>query len=891
MDGLRQQRIDAVECWTEAELRAVRYLSELEGLTKGKGYLDRLAGDIRVWRKGHVRPFAGWSLYARFRKEPDTRDIGRYLTWLEQKGRLDSYLDRSVSYIYLRDLGKALDDPAVMVKMRRTVAGVKRELLERAATKHKAEGRAEQASGWPNRLGNERTGGRTDSQTEGLAGQQTSKWAGGRTAGWSDGRTRAFAGGGASGAVLQGAAGFMAGFADLDGLYRWGQKEGVEDAVIWVTGKLAEAAAHIPDSLSPEHAQRKLIKIIVGVVLHVYDELEEGTPEKERAARLDEAIRIGYSYGLTYPFVDDLLDSGVLDNGEKERFSALLRESLLTGEVPAWEEREEWRPDNLPLIRYVYGELREAFEYIRSRQQGERLRSFLEQGYVFYAAQEADRSKTLLKPDYTSEELYVPLMIKSASSRSIVRSVLRSPAMEEVEARLFYYGIYNQLSDDFADLFDDLEAGAVTPYTYYWTHHAARPELTNPFELYWAVIAHLLHGVYRSDGRTREVLLDRTINGLKRCRARLGADRYRKLMDLFAAGMGEFRGVLDRLAQHAVDVDFLDKLLRDRLAGSLRVAREEERVFRETLRTVRKRVDAVLRVEAPDKLGSAASCPKKASEPDSESGCVYGGTSGFTVVEAANYSLEGGGKRLRPILAWFMGVQEYGLPQQAVEPLMRSLEYMHTASLIFDDLPSQDNALLRRGRASLHERYGTATAELAGLFLMQKAVEEQASLQGFRAAAINRMMVYAAQAAQQMCLGQELDLASSGKELGVQELERICYYKTGLAFEACLIMPALLAGAGQEELEALRDYAYHMGIAFQIRDDLLDVEGDEAQTGKTAGLDQANGRSTFVTALGALEARRAMWQHYTASMDALGRIPRRIPFLHQLALHVIRRGQ
>ena len=102
------------------------------------------------------------------------------------------------------------------------------------------------------------------------------------------------------------------------------------------------------------------------------------------------------------------------------------------------------------------------------------------------------------------------------------------------------------------------------------------------------------------------------------------------------------------------------------------------------------------------------------------------------IIDAANYSLEGDGKRLRPIMTWVMGVNEYGLKQSAILPLLRSLEYMHTASLIFDDLPSQDNASIRRGRPTLHQVYNIATAELTGLFLTQKAVEEQASLDQFR---------------------------------------------------------------------------------------------------------------------------------------------------------------
>src|SRR5690606_2942669 len=99
-----------------------------------------------------------------------------------------------------------------------------------------------------------------------------------------------------------------------------------------------------------------------------------------------------------------------------------------------------------------------------------------------------------------------------------------------------------------------------------------------------------------------------------------------------------------------------------------------------------------------------------------------------TIIHAANFSLENGGKRLRPVMTWVMGINEYGLEAETITPLLKSLEYMHTASLIFDDLPSQDDAKTRRGQPTLHQMYTIAIAELTGLYLTQKAIEEQTML-------------------------------------------------------------------------------------------------------------------------------------------------------------------
>ena len=163
------------------------------------------------------------------------------------------------------------------------------------------------------------------------------------------------------------------------------------------------------------------------------------------------------------------------------------------------------------------------------------------------------------------------------------------------------------------------------------------------------------------------------------------------------------------MVRKADDVDFFDKLLRDHMITNLKSERKEQEDFLDTIETVRNQINDVLPIS---EIGNASSM----REP---------------IIDAANYSLESDGKRLRPIMTWVMGVNEYGLNKSSIVPLLRSLEYMHTASLIFDDLPSQDNAPTRRGRPTLHQVYDIATAELTGLFLTQKAVEEQTSLDQF----------------------------------------------------------------------------------------------------------------------------------------------------------------
>ncbi|WP_088834894.1 polyprenyl synthetase family protein [Paenibacillus tyrfis] len=788
--------IHADACYRRAEQKAAGYFATLYRQVMEKTYVPVITQDFEWWKRDHIRSQSWLSIVARGKRQSDAGEYHRYIQWLKHTGKLDDYLDRSVSYIYMRDLGKAIDSPEAQAKIKRAAADVKHRLLLPTATN-----REERPA-----------------------------------------------------------------FVSFAGLYRWAQKEGIETAAIWVIDKLKSVAAHIPEEMNAEHAQRKLIKIIVGVVMHAIEEMGDEPSPEERARRLDEAIRLGYSYGLTYPFIDDLLDAQVLTAQEKTHYSDMIRTALLTGSVP---ELGEWSGARKAMILYVHAELREAFEYMKSRQRPETQHLFFEQAYVFFHSQELDRAKDLTHATYTNEELYVPIILKSASSRLIARSILRAPLDEGFEARTFYYGIFNQLADDFADMFDDRRDGAVTPYTYYLTYRDQRLDLINPFELYWTVIAHLIHDVYRSDAKAREVILARAINGLKRCKTRIGTEKYNRIMEIFASENPAFNRLVQHMVEKAEDVEFFDKLLRDQLVAILKRDRDEKEEFAATVKTVRRQINDTLQIAKPDGIPAMKG----------------------SLIDAANYSLEGNGKRLRPIVTWVMGVQEYGLRAESILPLLRSLEYMHTASLIFDDLPSQDNASIRRGRPTLHRVHNSATAELTGLLLIQKAIQEQASLDRFDAKTVLALMKYSAEMAENVCVGQAMDLSSKGKAMTLEQLNTICFYKTGIVFEAALVMPAILAQVNEKEIEVLKTFAYHAGIAFQIKDDLLDLEGDARLLGKPVGKDAENNNSTFVTILGQEGANKRMWEHYCTAMEALQEMPRRTVFLRHLLDYMVSRNR
>jgi geranylgeranyl pyrophosphate synthase len=775
-----------------AEQKAAQYFKSLYDQVKQKTYVPTLAKDIQSWKQNHIHhPLL--SFFIRGKRNANSKGYHSYIQWLDYTGKLDNYLDRSMSYIFMRDLGRSLDSPDTQARVRRVVDNLKNHLTQNASNKG-------------------------DSMND----------------------------------------------FSMFGLYRMAQKEGIESTMIWLINKLKQVSSNIPEGMDAEQAQRKLIKIIAGVIMHVNEEMVNDISSEHRKQKLDEAIRLGYSYGLTYPFIDDLLDADVLTEKEALQYSNLIRTTLITGTVP---RLGEWTGKNKNLIKYIHSELREAFEYIRAHQRPETLKSFFEQSYVFFQSQEVDRLKDLSNPHYTNEELYIPIILKSSSSRLIVRSVISASEDEGFDNRTFFYGIYNQLADDFADMFDDMKDGAVTPYTYYMKYYDKRTDLINPFELYWTVIANLIHNVYHSDSKTCEVMLDRAINGLKRFKEKWGNKKYSEVMRLFASGNPKFYSLIQTMVGKADDVDFFDKLLRDHMIANLKKERKEQDEFSDLIKIVRKQINDILLIPRSEEVDLV-------NDP---------------IIDAANYSLESDGKRLRPIITWVMGINEYGLNKSAILPLLKSLEYMHTASLIFDDLPSQDNASIRRGRPTLHQVYNPAIAELTGLFLTQKAIEEQASLEQFDSKTVLELIQYTAQKTEDMCKGQAMDLGSKGKKLTLEQLNTMCFYKTGLAFEASLVMPAILAKASVIEMEALKKFAYHAGIAFQIKDDLLDVEGNLNLLGKSIGKDAENNNSTFVSVLGKNGAQKAMWDHYCLAVEILEEVPRNTSFLKHLLNYIVNR--
>ncbi len=225
--------------------------------------------------------------------------------------------------------------------------------------------------------------------------------------------------------------------------------------------------------------------------------------------------------------------------------------------------------------------------------------------------------------------------------------------------------------------------------------------------------------------------------------------------------------------------------------------------------------------------------------------------------DAMRYAVLDGGKRLRPLLV-MAACEAVGGNAQAALRVACAVELIHAYSLVHDDMPCMDNDVLRRGKPTVHVKFGEAQALLAGDALQALAFElltpDDGSIDAQTQATLCRMLAQAA-GYQGMAGGQAIDLASVGKALSSEQLHDMHRLKTGALLQASVMMGAACGHPAPAAQAALRDYGSAVGLAFQVVDDILDVTADSATLGKTAGKDAAQDKPTFVSLMGLRESR------------------------------------
>jgi farnesyl diphosphate synthase len=261
---------------------------------------------------------------------------------------------------------------------------------------------------------------------------------------------------------------------------------------------------------------------------------------------------------------------------------------------------------------------------------------------------------------------------------------------------------------------------------------------------------------------------------------------------------------------------------------------------------------------------------------------------------AMRYAVLGGGKRIRALLTYAAG-EWLGLPAERLDGIATAIELVHAYSLVHDDLPAMDNDDLRRGRPTTHIAYDEATAILVGDALQAHAYHVLANGHGPETTDESRRLLVIdlarASGSAGMAGGQALDMAATGRAPDAAELETVYRLKTGCLLEAAVMMPSRLQPVLRpDERDSLAAYARAVGLAFQIADDLLDIESPAAVTGKPQGSDERNGKATWPAAVGAAAARERLAALRLEAHSALGSHGRPAEGLAWFCDQVVRRN-
>jgi geranylgeranyl diphosphate synthase type II len=258
--------------------------------------------------------------------------------------------------------------------------------------------------------------------------------------------------------------------------------------------------------------------------------------------------------------------------------------------------------------------------------------------------------------------------------------------------------------------------------------------------------------------------------------------------------------------------------------------------------------------------------------------------------QAMRYSIFAGGKRLRPILC-LEAARVFAADVSAALPVACAVEFIHTYSLIHDDLPALDNDDLRRGRPTCHKQFGEAMAILAGDALLTRAFETLAAagIEPCRRVGIIRVIATAAGTIDGMVGGQVADLEAEGRPIEPAMLEYIHRSKTAALIRAAVVSGAMAGGAADADVERMRRFGESIGLAFQVVDDILDVEESSAALGKTAGKDQSQKKATYPALYGLEKSRETARRLVADAHEELAHYGERAARLRELADYLVAR--
>ncbi|CAM4921997.1 unnamed protein product [Rotaria socialis] len=644
------------------------------------------------------------------------------------------------------------------------------------------------------------------------------------------------------------------------------------DQWTWLLERWRDTLRTMPIILTRAGAFSRVVRTTIGIGLVHLGKCAETMVTTECTSMSTElmneqifhALQTGFYFGVAYGIVDCLQDEKhILDNVPLHQFLIFdnensqtltssktidkclsLMEELLSG--------TEFDRSQLPDYPFA-SMLVESFDnlLILTQSNNTMHESFKELALLL-RSQRTDTKE--IDQHYDNEQLYLGSVLKSHFTYTCTTYLGNMSTAREASDQLWIMPFLGQLTDDCRDFNDDIRSKSVTPFTYY----ASLMQRKDPF------VNSLLNPFYTFLNHCSDIYLSSHRDG--QTGAFLGRRIARTLRSVKMTG--DERSFVQFLNIFCADNQTLHNYFNNKLLKQFPCVSDPEKTFFRVLdvasvkyaRTNRKLETYVF--ENLIKIEDALNIFPVHTQDDSI-------LEENVLMTAMNYSVKIGGKRLRPLLM-FMVADLYEIELNRILPLARGIEYLHTSSLIFDDLPAQDNSDLRRGQAALHKttinndisyNLCEGRAQLAAVDLIAISmglINGGLIRNGFSFESVSRVVDEISLLMHDLCIGQMMDLRAA--RVGIEEdnkkidkLDRIAWFKTGKTIEVVMILPVLLAKSPSDEqaleLSNIRKLSQLMGVMFQMRDDLLDVE-EGAAIGKPAALDIKNNTVTYVSLIG-----------------------------------------
>lgn len=620
----------------------------------------------------------------------------------------------------------------------------------------------------------------------------------------------------------------------------------------WLDAQMRRLYEILPENIIQAGGMGKAARTTAGVLaIGLYDTLEE--PFEVQKAHLTRILPSAYAYGAMYAIIDDILqDSSYVSDEDKARYHEKISHGLRTGEHVGPMDFPD-HPLSEELLR-LQDYMLDAFPFAEYR-------NLYYAGETMYWAQHRDAHLTAEDIALGGlRSIYPDLFVKSSMSRVVANILGRRTVPDEYYKRAVNINLLNQFRDDLQDYRSDRQAGRMTPFSY--EGPLDRAPLNDLFG-YSAYISHYLFG------DTAEAT---------------------RMLTSFSAYRLAVHFLNDK--QHAQEMLELPQTTDEMVRFIDQVNRLPPRISDELKRPDIELQDIVARISrrrpqtAIDPRTFVSDRKEYINNLILEKNGIVEGELG----EVMKYALSAGGKRLRPALT-LMLAEGIGVAYESVEPLIKTVELFHTSSLIFDDLPAQDNAALRRGKPTSHLAFGEGRAQLAGIAMMSSGFGGLSELQKvYPADKILDVLEYCGSVLgpQRLCRGQAMDLEMSS-DATVKDIIEMYNLKTSTLIEASLVPVMMLEGRPVEEIELISQFSYHAGIVFQLRDDILDMTSESEQIGKDANGD---GTKANVARLKGVEAaEELMEQHLKSALAACSHLPFNTKLLERTALYFARRNK